>query len=220
MAAWNDHGYRTRTDLALRLAAAGIASVILENPYYGERRPDGAAQPISTVADFAVMGRAAFEEGRSVLTHLRTEGVVGVSGYSMGGNIAALVGAAMSFPVAIAPLAPSHSPGPVYLDGVLRHGIDWTALGGEQTAAGRLREALTAASVLAIPAESHTAKAVLVAARSDGYVPRRATIDLHRHWPGSELRWVRGGHATVLWWRKGALVDAITGSFDRLEKDA
>ena len=51
MAAWNDHGYRTRTDLATHLAERGIATAMLENPYYGQRRAWN-DPPIRTVADF------------------------------------------------------------------------------------------------------------------------------------------------------------------------
>ena len=218
MAAWNDHGYSTRTKLAARLAERGIASAILENPFYGHRRPQPEAdQPIRTVGDFAVMGRSAVTEGRALLAQFAADYQVGVSGYSMGGNVSALVGALMDFPVAIAALAASHSPGPVYLGGVLVNGIDWEALGGQETAEPRLREILTGASVLGVEPKPHTAHAIIVGARSDGYVPLQATIDLHEHWPGSELRRIRGGHATLIWFRKDVLVDAIVDSFDRLD---
>jgi dienelactone hydrolase len=218
MAAWNEHDPRARLALARRLAAAGIGSLILENPYYGVRRPGGHDQPIRTVSDFALMGTGAMAEGRGLLATARGEiRTVGIAGYSMGGNLAALISATVPFPVATAPLAPSHSPAPVYLDGVLRGGIDWAALGGEATAAPRLRRILLKASVLRVAPAAHTRYAVLVAAKGDAYVPRAATQALHRHWPGSELRRVGGGHATLLWLRKADLVAAVRDSFDRLE---
>jgi hypothetical protein len=219
MAAWNEHDPKARLALAKRLAATGIGSLILENPYYGTRRPrTGHDQPIRTVADFALMGTSAVTEGRSLLATIRGEGLtVGVSGYSMGGNVAALVSATVPFPVATAPLAPAYSPAPVYLEGALRGGIDWAVLGGEASAAPRLRRILLKASVLNVPAPPHARYAVLVAARGDGYVPRTATEALHRHWPGAELRWTGGGHATLLWLRKTTLVTAIRDSFRRLE---
>ena len=68
MAAWNDHGYATRTGLAALLVERGLTAVMLENPFYGSRRPRP-DQPIRTVADFAVMGRAAVLEGRALLKH-------------------------------------------------------------------------------------------------------------------------------------------------------
>lgn len=218
MAAWNEHDSRARFGIARRLAQRGIGSLVLENPYYGVRRPyDRHDQPIRTVDDFFRMGIGALTEGRGLLATVRSWGhVPGVAGYSMGGNLAALVSSTMSFPVATAPLAASYSPSPVYLDGVLRSGIDWAALGGENAAEAHLRETLLAASVLDRPAPDHARHAVLVSARSDGYVPPQATEALHAHWPGSELRRVRAGHATLLWFHKEALAGAIQDSFDRL----
>ena len=34
MAAWNDHGFRTRDGLARRLATFGVSSIMLENPFF------------------------------------------------------------------------------------------------------------------------------------------------------------------------------------------
>lgn len=220
MSAWNDHGYASRIELARRLAGRGIGSLILENPYYGKRRPEpDVDQPIRTVADFALMGLGAITEGRGILTGVSDRFQVGVSGFSMGGNLAALVAATMPGPLATAPLAASHSPGPVYLDGVLRHGIAWDSLQGPDDPAGELRRRLTAASALRIPVPEHGATAVIVAARNDGFVPVEAVRALHRHWPGSELRELRGGHAT-LWYRgKHHLVDAIATAFRRSYAD-
>jgi dienelactone hydrolase len=218
MAAWNEHDSRARFGIARRLAGSGVGSLVLENPYYGVRRPDEHdGQPIRTVDDFFRMGIGAVTEGRGLLATVRSSGYMpGVAGYSMGGNLAALVSSTMPFPVATAPLAASYSPSPVYLDGVLRSGIDWAALGGEDAAAPRLRRTLLAASVLDRPAPEHARHAILVSARSDGYVPPSATEALHAHWPGSELRWLGGGHATLLWFHKGALAAAVEDSFARL----
>ncbi len=218
MAAWNEHDARARLGIARRLARRGIGSLILENPYYGIRRPrDRGGQAIRTVADFFLMGMGAVAEGRALLATIRAAGLTpGVAGYSMGGNVAALISSTMPFPVATAPLAASYSPAPVYLDGALRGGIAWDALGGETHAEPRLRGMLLRASVLDRPAPDHAPCAVLVAARSDGYVPPEATRALRDHWPGSELRWVSGGHATLLWLHKGALARAVEASFERL----
>ena len=218
MAAWNEHDSRARFGIARRLARQGIGSLVLENPYYGIRRPDDTdGQPIRTVSDFFRMGIGAVMEGRGLLATVRETGhTPGVAGYSMGGNMSALVSSTMPFPVATAPLAAAYSPSPVYLDGALRGGIAWDALGGEEAAESKLRQALLSASVLDRPAPDHARYAVLVSATADGYVPPATTELLHAHWPGSELRWVRGGHASLLWFRKATLASAIADSFDRL----
>lgn len=218
MAAWNEHDPKVRVALAHLLAESGIRSLIPENPYYGTRQPDPSVdQPIRTVSDFMQMGIAAVTEARGLLTGLNEAGgQIGVSGYSMGGNVAAIISATVDFPVATAPLAASHAPGPVFLDGILRGGIAWDALGGEGQAP-RLREILTSVSVLRVPPPPHARSAVIVAGRSDGYIPLTATQALASHWQGSDLRILKGGHATLVWYRKPALVDAIEASFDRLE---
>ncbi len=216
MAAWGEHGSLRRLSLARLLALRGVASVIVENPLYGSRRPH--ADPVvRTVADFAVMGRAAVDEARSLLRWLAEDGPVGVSGFSMGANTAALAGASVPMPVAITPLAASPSPGPVWTEGVISRSVAWPALGpgGRE----RLAELLGAASVLSIAPLPHTRHAVLVGAAADGYVPRAATVALHRHWQGSELRWVEAGHGTLVWKHKPALVSAIVDSFDRVAGD-
>ncbi|MDH3309021.1 MAG: alpha/beta hydrolase family protein, partial [Acidimicrobiia bacterium] len=141
---------------------------------------------------------------------------LGVSGYSMGANIAAFVAAASSRPVACAALAASHSPGPVFTRGALAAAVDWDALGGFELARTRLGEVLGEATVLRHPAPPHTAAALVVGADADGYIPRDATEDLARHWPGSELRFIAGGHASVLIRKKATLSAVIMESLDRL----
>lgn len=217
MPAWNEHDPKVRVAMAGHLARKGIRSIILENPYYGSRRPmPEHGQPIRTVSDFMVMGAAAVNEARGILMWFHDDGWdIGISGYSMGGNTAAIVAATMPVPVAAAPLAASHSPGPVFLDGVLRDGIAWDALGG-RSQEGKLRSTLGSISVLNVEPAPHTQHAVVVQVSHDGYVPATAVEALSDHWPGSELRVVRGGHATAIWYRKDQLTDAIVDSFDRL----
>ncbi len=218
MASWNDHEWTTRTAFATRAARHGIGSVILMNPYYGLRRPGSRHdQPIATVADFGVMGRAAVLEGIGLLLTLRAQGLpLGIAGYSMGGNIAAMISAASPFPIATAALAVSHSPAPVFLSGPPGDAIAWDALGGRPRAVGAIARIIGSASVLRMAVPEHTDAAVLVGSRRDGFIPATATEALHRHWPGSELRWLRGGHATMLWLAKDELVDAVVRSFVRL----
>jgi hypothetical protein len=118
--AWNDHGFDKRRRMAIALSARGVGSVSFDIPFYGARRVVALDhQAIRTVSDFALMGYGAVMEAIALAAHLRDDLVVGLSGYSMGGNLSALASALVSFPVAVAPLAASHSPGPVYLDGIL-----------------------------------------------------------------------------------------------------
>jgi dienelactone hydrolase len=218
MPAWNEHEPRVRVALASRLADGGIGSIILESAYFGSRHPHPeAGHPITTVSDFMVMGRSAVLEAGGILAWLRNDHHdVGVAGYSMGANTAALVAATVPFPVAVAALAASHSPAPVFLDGVLRNGISWEALGGEGMA-DRLRHVLSGVSVLRIAPAPHLSSAVIIGARSDAYIPRVATQQLADHWVGSQLRWEPGGHATLVWFRKNRLASAVIDAFERVK---
>jgi len=220
MAAWNEHGYGARSKLAHMLAAGRIATVMIENPFYGDRRTDPSDdRPLATVSDFAIMGRAAVVEGMTLLSHFHREGyTTGVSGYSMGGNIAAFIGALVEFPTAIAAIAASHSPAPPFLHGVMRGSIAWDALGGDDPATEqRLRAFFESTTVLDHEPAPHTAAAVLVGGTIDGFVPTSAVQALHRHWPGSRMEWVRSGHATLLWRHKERMAEAVIDSFRRLD---
>lgn len=218
LSAWNDETFDARRKLARLLALHGIGSLIADVAFYGRRRVYPGSRPaIGSVGDFALMGYTAVAEGRALVALATEMGNAGASGYSMGGNLAAYVSASMPRRIATAPLAASHGPGPVYLEGALRHAIDWKALGGREDAEGRLRDILGQASVLELPPLSHHPAAVIVAAERDGWVLPEFSRDLAGHW-GAELRLVHGaGHGTLLWRRKDLLVDAIVDAFDRID---
>ena len=220
MPAWNDHGFETRRKMAHLLVARGVAAAMFDIPFYGARRiVPQPAQAIRTVSDFMLMGTGAIQEARALLAALRADKRVGVSGYSMGGNVAALVSATVPFSVATSVHAASYSPGPVYLDGILSRAIRWEALGGKEASA-ELRERLSAVSVLALPVLDHHRAATMVSATRDGFVPPWASEALHRHWPGCELEWIEAGHATLINRHAEALADAIVRAFDRTETRA
>jgi hypothetical protein len=219
-AAWNEGGYAARTKLAHLLSEHGIASVLLEQPFYGSRSPapDG-EQPITRVSDFAIMGRSAVGEGRVLANHFRRLGyTVGVSGFSMGGNTAAFVAATVPFAVAATPIAAAHSAAPPFLHGLIGLTFDWDALGGNNPhTRQRLAEFLLSASVLYFDPPVAPGAAVLLAATRDGYVPTSAVQAIHRHWPGSVMQWVNAGHGSLLWRHKDRFVAAICESFDHLD---
>ncbi|MEX1004376.1 MAG: alpha/beta hydrolase family protein [Acidimicrobiia bacterium] len=215
--AWNDEHFTVRRKFATALAAKGISSMIADVAFYGARRIHPTSTPaVRTVGEFAVMGYSAVAEARGLVATATAMGRGGVAGYSMGGNLAAQVSATVARPIATAPLAASHGPAPVYLDGALRRAIDWRALGGRDAARPRLEETLAKASVLHLPPMAHHPAAVLMSAARDGFVLPEFSRDLAAHW-GAELRTVHGaGHGTMLWRHRPLLIDAIVDSFDRL----
>lgn len=220
LAASNDHTWSAREAVAGRLASMGIGSLILENPYYGGRRcRDG--QPLATVADFFRMGAATVAEARYLLAYLAELGAVpGVAGFSQGGSIAAYVSALAPVPVATACLAAGPSPGPVFTRGVLTSTVDWPALGGRAAALPRLQAMLDDVTVTRYAPQPHTTAAVLAGARRDAYVPPSEIEALSEHWPGAEIVWLDGGHASFHLYGKATQATLIARAFERFVKGA
>ncbi len=215
LAASNDHGWATRASVAHHLAAVGIGALILENPYYGTRRVQ-AGQPLPTVADFFRMGSATVAEARALLRYVAEGGhAAGVAGFSQGGSMAAYVSALAPGPVATACMAAGPSPSPVFTAGILSSTVDWTALGGQARALPRLRSMLDDVTVIRYPPTPHAAAAVVSGARRDAYVSPADVERLAAHWPGSELVWLEGGHASFHLFGKRTQAQLIGRAFTR-----
>jgi hypothetical protein len=225
LAASGDQGFAVRLRFAAPLLERGIGALVLENPFYGARRP--ANQPhhaVRCVSDLQLMGSATFQEGRALLRWLREAlrvPQVGVTGFSMGGQMAAMVGAGTAFPCAVVPIAATCSPDSVLRDGVLRHVADWAALlaPGERSpddARRALCTHLSRFSVTSLPAPALPAAAIVVGTASDGVVPPSEMRRIAAHW-GCELRWLPAGHVSAVLRHQGAMRDAIADAFDRLE---
>jgi dienelactone hydrolase len=224
LSASGDQGFGLRRFLAASLLARGVGVLLLENPYYGRRRPpqqQGAA--VRTVADLLLMFRATAVEASALLGWLLARGhpKVGVSGYSMGGSMAAYTAAIFPLPVATVPLAAADSAAPVFTEGVLSALPDWEALGrttgGVEGARRRLAEVLGAASATVLPPLQQPRRAILMAARADGFVPASSTLRLLQHWRGAELRYLRGGHVSAFVTGRPAITRAILDAFARVE---
>lgn len=223
LAASGDQGFEVRLRFAEPLLARGIGAIVLENAFYGSRRPENQLGPaIRSVSDLHLMGAATFQEGRALLSWLREErrvGLLGVTGFSMGGQMAAMVGASMSFPCAIVPIAATCSPDSVLRDGVLRHVAHWAALAadGEDLEAARLALCthLARFSVTKLPAPLLPEAAIVVGTKGDGVVPPSEMQRIADHW-GSELRWLDAGHVSAVLRHRGAMREAIADAFHRL----
>ncbi|MGC3999889.1 MAG: alpha/beta hydrolase family protein [Anaeromyxobacter sp.] len=222
LAASGDEGFRFRQLLAAPLLARGIGALILENPFYGSRRPPG--QPtyaVRCVSDLQLMAAATVQEARALLRWLRETGaapLLGVTGYSMGGQLAAMVGQATRFPLAVVPVAPSCSPVSVFEEGVLREVARWSALGpGPEEARRALCRHLSRFSVKALPPPRAPEAAIVVGTAEDGVVPPAEMRKIADHW-GCELRWLPAGHVSAVLLHREAIRQAIADAFERLER--
>ena len=225
-AATGDEAFgRRRKTLALPLARRGISSVLIENPYYGQRRPPGQiGSRLRNVTEFLQMARAAQDEGHVLLDYFRALGYgpIGVTGVSMGGYSALMMGAEAAFPVAVSACIPTHSAAPVYTEGVLSLACDWNALHAHLEGRGNgdprdyMFRLFSLSDLDHLPAPKWSRAAVLVGAEDDRYIPRASVESAHAHWPGSELRWIKGGHVSSFLFNRKDFIQAIVDSLDRI----
>lgn len=101
------HFWRRRHLMAKPLAKEhGIASVLLENPFYGVRKPKNQLRSsLLHVADLLIMGTALILESLVLLHWCERQGYgpLGITGISMGGHMASLACTAWPKPLAIVP---------------------------------------------------------------------------------------------------------------------
>lgn len=223
-AATGDEGFaRRRIVLALPLVRYGIGSLILENPFYGKRRPPGQhSKMLNRFVDLYLMGAATVQEGRSLMRWLRAEGYgrLGVCGISMGGQMAAQVGALFPEPVAIAACIAPHSASAVFTEGILKDYLAWDVLNRELEGSGRafelVREFLDLTDIRHYPIPVRPRACFLVAAAKDAYIPPESAMILHRHWPGSDMRWLKCGHVGAFLFHRRDFLEAIVKAFEKL----
>lgn len=214
LASWNDQDFRARQRLLVPAVERGeLDALLLENAFYGQRRRAGQeGARIAHVSDFLRMGRATVREAHALLAWGRAQGYarVGVVGYSMGGQMAAMTAALAPWPVHVVAMAPAATPVSVFLDGPLRRDVAWDALGPE--GASRLRQVLSGLSVLSLPPVKEPAWATLVGTRHDAIVPPEDVVAIGRHW-GVSPRWLDDGHVSALalrvWGLRQAIVDTL-----------
>ncbi len=224
-AATGDEGFsRRRIAIALPLVKAGIGSVILENPYYGSRRPAGQqGKMLRHVSDLWKMGAAAVAEGTAIIRLLRREGYrrLGVAGISMGGSMAAQTAAILEEPLAVICFITAHSASAVFTEGILSRYLAWGILQGEldgqSEAVAWMRQILSRTDVRNYPPPALARAAFLVGARRDAYIPAESVQLLHAHWPGSTLRWIDAGHIGAFLFHRQAFLQAAIDAFSRLE---
>jgi hypothetical protein len=214
--------FAVRRWIALPLLRRGIGVAILETPFYGRRRAAGQLGPlIRTIADQFGLNFATVQESRALLYWLKSEGYdrLGITGYSQGGVMTAFTASVTRFPLAAVPRATPVCAAELVLEGPVRRAICWSRLardvGGLAAAERFLCDLLEPLSLDGFPPPVAPGCAVVMSARDDCLVPPGDGELLHRHWEGSELRWLEGGHFTALF-RAREQAAAIADAFERL----
>ncbi|WP_438002883.1 alpha/beta hydrolase family protein [Sorangium sp. So ce321] len=206
LAASGDEGFATRTRLLRPMVeSTGIGALLLESPFYGLRRPPGQqGTALRTFAELMLMSMGMMQEGLALLAWLAANGhtQLGITGFSMGATVAALVAARWPRPLAAAILCAGRSAVPVFTRDLLSRSVEFERLGrGEGGADGARQKIGEYVAMLDIdrhPVPRCPEAAVIVGARHDGYVVPDEVQRLHELWKGSELRWLLTGHAGAL----------------------
>lgn len=223
LAGTGDATFIGRRQLAAPLLARGIGTVILENPFYGARRPPGQFGTILRKVEHQLaMNLATVQEARALLDWLRREGFgrLGATGYSMGGFMASFVAASMPYPVAAIPCASGDSAVPTLLDSPLSSMVDWRALaeaaGGVEQARARMSELLGHLALRQYAPPVAPEAAVIVGTRCDEFIPVSQPEALHEHWAGSQLRWLEAGHTSGWALHGGEIREGVVDAFENL----
>ena len=203
LAASGEEGFGRRVRVGAGLVKEGAELILLENPFYGVRRPPGQqSSRVHRVFDQFLMNRTTVIEAVALLRWLRErrEGPLAINGFSMGGYMAALAVGLGPPGVGAAICAAGLSAAPVYTEGELSRSVDWSALapevGSRQRARDRLRTLLESDAIQ--PGNfGDSGPAVIIGAERDGYVPAREVQALHDAWAGSRLKWLSGGHVAA-----------------------
>lgn len=133
LAGTGDHYFWRRRTLIARplLKESGIASIILESPYYGLRKPKQQLRSsLHYTSDLFVMGGALMLESLVLFNWCEKEGFgpLGVTGISMGGFMASLAASVYPKPIALIPCLSWTTASTVFCRGVMSGSISWKVL--------------------------------------------------------------------------------------------
>ncbi|KAL8609188.1 hypothetical protein ACOMHN_062428 [Nucella lapillus] len=133
LAGTGDHFFWRRRLLMAKplLKESGIASILLENPYYGSRKPKGQLRSsLHNVSDLFVMGGALILESLALLHWCQNQGYgpLGLTGISMGGHMASLAATNWHEPITLVPCLSWSTASVVFTQGVMSGAIPWKTL--------------------------------------------------------------------------------------------
>nr|XP_034828216.1 protein ABHD18 isoform X2 [Maniola hyperantus] len=128
------------------LKEASIGGIILENPFYGVRKPtDQIRSSLQNVSDIFVMGGCLILESLVLFHWCERNGLgpLGVTGLSMGGHMASLAATNWPKPLVLVPCLSWSTASAVFLQGVMSQSINWDLLEDQYLSDGVYREKLS-----------------------------------------------------------------------------
>ncbi|XP_034103218.1 protein ABHD18 isoform X1 [Drosophila albomicans] len=148
LAGTGDHFFWRRRNLIAKplLKDANIGSIILENPFYGLRKPvDQIRSNLHNVSDIFVMGGCLILECLVLLHWCERNGFgpLGITGLSMGGHMASLAATNWPKPLVLVPCLSWSTASAVFTTGVMSQSINWDMLETQYYSDGQFRERLS-----------------------------------------------------------------------------
>lgn len=133
LAGTGDHYFWRRRNLIAKplLKETGIGSLLMENPFYGVRKPpDQVRSNLHNVSDIFIMGGCLIMESIVMLNWCEKQGFgpLGLTGLSMGGHMASLAATNWPKPIPLVPCLSWSTASPVFTEGVMSESINWTLL--------------------------------------------------------------------------------------------
>eukprot|EP01039_Chlorochromonas_danica_P006689 gene6689-7395_t len=217
--ATGDEGFALRrTFLAHALAADHkICSVILQLPFYGNRRSQGqTSSALLCLEDMARQSLAAVMEGNRILCWLREEGhcgVVGFTGISFGGSMAALASVKCAMDHFVVSHVPGNSPHDAYVMGAMRLGLHDRNIEPADRLLAHMDIARASRSIPSTKAVRRVYKQLT--ARHDAFIPLACSLRLFKamseieNMKNAKHVLLSGGHAAGIVLGRQAYLDLI-----------
>ncbi|KAI8120374.1 hypothetical protein FF38_02828 [Lucilia cuprina] len=148
LAGTGDHFFWRRRNLIAKplLKEGNIGSIILENPFYGTRKPDNQVRSnLHNVSDIFVMGGCLILECLVLLHWCERNGFgpLGITGLSMGGHMASLAATNWPKPLVLVPCLSWSTAATVFTTGVMSQSINWDMLETQYYSDGKYCERLS-----------------------------------------------------------------------------
>uniref|UniRef100_A0A1I7UC15 AB hydrolase-1 domain-containing protein n=1 Tax=Caenorhabditis tropicalis TaxID=1561998 RepID=A0A1I7UC15_9PELO len=132
LAGTGDHSYfRRQYFLVDEMLKDGVGSILIQNPFYGDRKPPNQFRSsLQNVTDLFVMGAALIAECNHLFNWAESLGYgpFAISGVSMGGFMAQLAGTNSQRPVGIVPILAWTTASPSYTEGAISPAVNYPLL--------------------------------------------------------------------------------------------
>jgi len=226
LAATGDHGFSRRFRTAAPLATLGIGSIIIENPYYGKRKPAHQFRSfLADVSDLLCMGGALVGETNGLINWMKSEpskyGPFVLSGCSMGGLMSCYSASSSIHPIGAVPCVSPISAEPLFARGIFggRAVCDIKALNAETPEGLKELETLLWRTDLRTWGKPLVPEACIwVNGEHDAYIPAKTAQEMLTHWDKSTMRWIPTGHVIGQLLYRSHFLQAIQDAVEVLKK--